>query len=131
MHTHWLNHKGDHVSNPTRHSLIVPGSIHSLQSNVFPLKKNMDHSISSNYKSHIIVIITDLGGGDKSRDLQIKKPKGSISMTKMNHTPLRNQLKLNQQPKTLKSCWLLSITRSQKPTTAEGLELVVPLLNTG
>lgn len=78
---------------PPRTASLSPGSIYFLQ------VKNI-RLISTYYESHIIVIITE--SGDKSRDLQMKNPKASISVTRMNHTSRRNQLKLNQEQRNSK-----------------------------
>lgn len=98
MYTLWLNHKGTHLSTSNT------------------LKKNID-SISINYKSHIIIIITVYG--HKSKEFQFKNSKDSISVIKMNRTLMRDQVK-TQLGKTFRSRWLSWVTASRKVTTAWG-----------
>lgn len=59
--THWSNHKGANVSNPTRERLIV--SVQFFKVMPPPTKKNIN-LISTNYKSHII---TDSGFNQEIR----------------------------------------------------------------
>lgn len=101
----------------------------SLAAFTFSKQKNTN-LISTHYESHIIVIITDLG--DKSRVLQIKKPKDSMWMTRMNHTSMRNQLKLNQQQRNSKGAARFHTSRAETSSPQfEGLRPAVAVVYTG